>query len=77
MRGRSDPNSPRYGQYFSVEEVHDLFAPSQETVDQVRTWLESEGISADRISQSSNKQWLQLDLSVVEAETLLRTNYYL
>ncbi|KAF7172400.1 hypothetical protein CNMCM6106_006590 [Aspergillus hiratsukae] len=73
----SDPDSPRYGQYFSVEEVHDLFAPSQETVDQVRTWLESEGISADRISQSANKQWLQVDVRVQEAERLLRTNYFL
>ncbi|RHZ61276.1 Tripeptidyl-peptidase sed1 [Aspergillus turcosus] len=73
----SDPSSSRYGQYFSVEEVHDLFAPSQETVDQVRTWLESEGISPDRISQSSNKQWLQFDASAGEVERLLRTEYYL
>jgi tripeptidyl-peptidase-1 len=77
MRGRSDPNSPRYGKYLSVEEVHDLFAPSQETVDQVRTWLESEGISADRISQSVNKQWLQFSASAPEVEKLLRTEYFL
>ncbi|GIJ91954.1 tripeptidyl-peptidase sed1 [Aspergillus pseudoviridinutans] len=71
----SDPRSSRYGQHFTVEEVHDLFAPSQETVDHVRTWLESEGISADRISQAANKQWLQFDASVAEAERLLSTEY--
>ena len=76
MKGRSDPRSSRYGQHLSVEEVHDLFAPSQETVDHVRTWLESEGISADRISQSANLQWMQLDVSVAEAERLLRTEYH-
>ncbi|GIC88032.1 S53 family peptidase [Aspergillus udagawae] len=73
----SDPRSSRYGQHFSVEEVHDLFAPSQETVDHVRTWLESEGISADRISQSANRMWLQFDISAAEVERLLRTEYFL
>jgi subtilase family serine protease len=77
MKGRSDPRSSRYGQHLSVEEVHDLFAPSQETVDNVRAWLESEGISASRISQSSNKQFLQFDASAAEVERLLNTEYYL
>jgi subtilase family serine protease len=77
MRGRSDPRSSRYGQHLSVEEVHDLFAPSQETVDNVRAWLESEGISASRISQSFNKQFLQFDASAAEVERLLNTEYYL
>ncbi|GIK05611.1 tripeptidyl-peptidase sed1 [Aspergillus viridinutans] len=73
----SDPRSSRYGQHFSVEEVHDLFAPSQETVDHVRAWLESEGISADRISQAANYQWLQFDASAAEAERLLRSEFFL
>jgi tripeptidyl-peptidase-1 len=73
----SDPRSSRYGQHLSVEEVHDLFAPSQETVDNVRAWLESEGISASRISQSFNKQFLQFDASAAEVERLLNTEYYL
>lgn len=73
----SDPRSSRYGQHLSVEEVHSLFAPSQETVDRVRAWLESEGIAGDRISQSSNEQFLQFDASAAEVERLLGTEYYL
>lgn len=59
-----------------MDEVHDLFAPSQDSVDSVRAWLESAGIDPDRISQSTNKQWLQFDADADEAERLLRTEYY-
>lgn len=61
----------------SAEEVHDLFAPSDETVAGVRAWLESSGIDADRISQSMNKQWIQFDADADEVERLLHTEYYI
>lgn len=61
----------------SVSDVHDLFAPSQESVDKVRGWLESSGIAADRISQSVNKQWMQFDADAEEVEKLLRAEYYI
>ncbi|KAL2849593.1 peptidase S8/S53 domain-containing protein [Aspergillus pseudoustus] len=73
----SDPASPQYGKHLSAEEVHNLFAPSKESVDLVRAWLEAEGISGSRISQSVNKQWLQFDASAEEIECLLQTEYYL
>ncbi|KAF9893306.1 hypothetical protein FE257_011736 [Aspergillus nanangensis] len=73
----SNPKSDQYGRYLSAEEVHHLFAPSQERVDEVRSWLESAGIAADRISQSVNKQWLQFDATTAEAERLLKTKYSL
>lgn len=58
-------------------EVHDLFAPSQDTVDSVKSWLGSSGISIDRVSQSANKQWLKFDASAEELEKLLHAEYYL
>ncbi|KAL6230017.1 hypothetical protein BDW75DRAFT_245227 [Aspergillus navahoensis] len=73
----SDPASPQYGKHLSAKEVHDLFAPAEESVDQVRAWLESEGISGTRVSRSVNKQWLQFDATAQELERLLRTKYYL
>ncbi|RDW79067.1 S53 family peptidase [Aspergillus mulundensis] len=73
----SDPKSPRYGKHLSQDEVHDLFAPAEESVEQVRAWLESEGIASTRISQSFNKQWLQFDATAGELEKLLRAEYYL
>lgn len=54
-----------------------MFAPSQDAVDSVRSWLESAGVAADRISQSVNKQWMQFDADASEIEKLLRTEYYL
>ncbi|KAI9925294.1 hypothetical protein ASPWEDRAFT_121564 [Aspergillus wentii DTO 134E9] len=73
----SDPSSSRYGKHYTAQEVHDLFAPSQDAVDSVRSWLEESGIAAHRISQSFNKQWLQFDADVDEAEKLLETEYYI
>lgn len=61
----------------SAEEVHDLFAPSQEAVDSVHSWLVSAGVAADRISQSVNKQWIQFDADAAELERLLHTEYYI
>lgn len=61
----------------SASEVHDMFAPSQESVDNVRAWLESSGVAADRISQSVNKQWIQFDADAQELENLLRAEYYI
>ena len=72
----SDPKSAKYGKHFSVEEVTELFAPSQSRVDAVRAWLEASGIQADRVSQSVNKQWLQFDAKASEAERLLKANYH-
>lgn len=72
----SHPESSKYGQCYSSEDVVDLFAPSDEAVSSVRAWLEGAGIASDRISRSANKQWMQLDATVDEAENLLRTEYY-
>ncbi|EGP87472.1 unnamed protein product [Zymoseptoria tritici ST99CH_1A5] len=72
----SDPDSKSYGKFYSAEEVHDLFAPVKDSVDAVKQWLTSAGIEAKRISQSVNKQWMQLDLSASEAEQLLQTKYH-
>lgn len=76
-RVRSDPSSARYGQHMTPSEVHDLFAPSQESVDDVRDWLESSGIASGRISHSTNKQWIQFDAEADELEKLLKTEYYI
>lgn len=57
--------------------MHDLFAPSNEAVENVRAWIESAGIAPGRISQSYNKQWLQFDAHASEVEQLLQTEYYI
>jgi tripeptidyl-peptidase-1 len=46
------------------------------TVDVVKSWLVDSGIPEERISQSSNKAWLQFDASIGEMEELLQTKYH-
>ncbi|GAW10864.1 hypothetical protein ANO14919_001990 [Xylariales sp. No.14919] len=72
----SDPESPNYGKHMSAEEVIDFFAPHESTVDVVRNWLHDAGISADRVTLSSNKQWIQFDATTGEVEDLLYADYY-
>jgi tripeptidyl-peptidase-1 len=73
---RSHPESPKYGQYWTQEEIHDIFAPAEETVQAVREWLLMFGIHDSRIVHSDNKGWLAFDATVEEAEKLLLTEYY-
>nr|POE79437.1 tripeptidyl-peptidase sed1 [Quercus suber] len=72
----SNPESENYGKHWSVEDVHDLFAPSSKSVEAVRGWLETAGIEAKRISQSVNKQWMQFDATVAELEDLVKAKYH-
>lgn len=68
--------SSRYGQHYTPEQVHNIFAPAEESVNAVNQWLEDEGVVRDRVSQSANKQWLQFNSPVREIETILRTEFY-
>lgn len=72
----SDPESPKYGKYYTAEEVHELFAPASHAVDSVKSWLHEAGLHPERISQSANKQWIQFDASVAEAEALFQSRYH-
>ena len=51
------------------------FAPSQESIDNVTKWLETSGISAQRIKVSSDAGIIKFDAKLSELEELLRTKY--
>ena len=53
-----------------------MFAPSQDTVESVRDWLESSGIHPSRIVHSDNKGWLAFDAYAHEAEKLFLAEFY-
>lgn len=53
-----------------------MFAPSKETVDSVRQWLESSGIDNSRVVHSDNKGWLAFDAYAHEVEKLFMTEFY-
>lgn len=72
----SDPKSDKYGKYWSMEEVHDMFAPLEDTVRAVREWLTDSGIHGSRVIHSDNKGWLAFDATVEEAEKLLQAEFH-
>lgn len=71
----SDPDSDRYGQHLSQSEISKLVKPSTDTLNQVHTWLHSNGISGDQLQYSTAKDWISLSLPVSTLEDLLQTKY--
>lgn len=45
----SHPDSENFGKHWTEEQVHDMFSPSQESVDTVKQWLVESGIDESRI----------------------------
>ncbi|KAJ7212411.1 subtilisin-like protein [Mycena haematopus] len=73
----ADPRSPKYGQHWSPAQVKETFRPSAETVDTVYGWLTHDsGIHADKIRIGSNGDILQLNITIAEAQNLLKADYY-
>lgn len=69
----SDPAHARYGHHLSVEQVHDLVRPSEDDLDLVHEWLIANGV--DRFDYSPAKDWVNIYISVEDAERLLDTEY--
>jgi tripeptidyl-peptidase-1 len=42
----------------------------------VTSWVVTSGIDVERVSQSTNKAWLQFDAAAEEMERLLKTKYH-
>ncbi|MCJ1352337.1 MAG: hypothetical protein MMC33_002321 [Icmadophila ericetorum] len=71
----SHPESEKFGQHWSHKQIAETFAPTAETVQAVREWLESNGVAAERVTQTQSLGWLNFDATVEEAESLLKTEY--
>lgn len=70
----SDPDSSRYGQHLSNEEVHAMIAPTQESLNAINTHLKALGITP--VSMTPNEDFLKVDVTVQQAEELLQAEYY-
>ncbi len=53
-----------------------MFAPSEETIDSVKSWLVKSGIPADKITLSNSKGWLSFETTVSKLESVLKTQYH-
>merc|ERR1712166_1467875 len=74
MLAVSDPESARYGQHLSNQQVHDLIAPTPDTVRTVLEWLAAHGIIPQ--AMTSNSDWLPATMPISVAEQLLGAEYY-
>ncbi|KAF2674224.1 subtilisin-like protein [Microthyrium microscopicum] len=72
----SHPRSRNYGKHWTAKEVAEKFAPSQASVKAVKDWLHGSGINPMRIKQAQSLGWLHVNTTVREAQTLLKTEYF-
>ncbi|KAF2094775.1 putative protease S8 tripeptidyl peptidase I [Rhizodiscina lignyota] len=72
----SHPRSPDYGKHLSREDVHNLFAPVEESIKAVKDWLLKSGIKTGSVVDYANKGWLAVDMPARQAELLFHTQYY-
>lgn len=72
----AQPDSGKYGQHWSPERVAEHFAPSEATISTVKNWLIDAGFHPDRFQLSLSKGWISVRVQVSEAESLLKTEYF-
>ena len=72
----SSSKSEKYGKHWTAEEVNNMFAPTEDTIQTVRNWLISLGVSNDDIVETANKGWLGVDVPAWKAEEMFKTTYY-
>ncbi|XP_068122553.1 tripeptidyl-peptidase 1 [Hyperolius riggenbachi] len=65
----SDPDSPQYGQYLTLDSLSALIHPSADTLWTVRSWLEEHGVQQCESIQTGD--FLQCEMPVSTAEVLL------
>ncbi|KAJ9614431.1 hypothetical protein H2200_002567 [Cladophialophora chaetospira] len=71
----SDPAHARYGQHLKGHEASELARPSNEAIDAVRNWLNSQGIDNSRLRYGRAMSWIGISLPISQIETLLQANY--
>ncbi|EJD07658.1 subtilisin-like protein [Fomitiporia mediterranea MF3/22] len=71
----SDPRHERYGAHLSKEDVEDLIAPHEDSVNTVEAWLTHHGISLDSVQRSPAGDWLTISIPVSMAERMLSAKY--
>ncbi|KAF8267514.1 subtilisin-like protein [Lactarius quietus] len=72
----SNPRHQKYGAHLSKEEVAELVAPHQDTLELVHSWLEHHGVPSSSISRSHGGSWLTVTgVPVSQANQLLCASY--
>ena len=73
----SHPESENFGKHWTAGEVFRKFSPNAETIGAIRTWLEENGFDSSRAKLTRNSGWIEVQVTVDEAERLLQTEYHM
>ncbi|TRM68044.1 peptidase S8/S53 domain-containing protein [Schizophyllum amplum] len=71
----SDPMHRSYGKHLSKEEVEQLIAPHDASLDAVNEWLAEYGLQEEHIERSPARDWVIINIPVGLAEDMLDTTY--
>lgn len=71
----SHPRSDKYGQYWTPQQILEVFAPSSDAVSDTIAWLLNAGVSRNSIALSAGRNWIKVNTTVGVAESLLDTTY--
>ena len=72
-RAVSDPNNASYGKYVKPEEFRKRFAPSQQQVNAVQSWLRGQGFKVDYTPQ--NNHYVEAEGTVAQAQAAFDTSF--
>jgi len=72
----SHPDSANYGKHWSPAQLAETFAPSRESIEAVKVWLENSGVETKRMRLSPSKGWIDLNATAEEVEALLDAEYH-
>ena len=72
----SNPRSATYREHLSLAAINDMIAPSAESVQAVREWLEQSGVALSGWEWSVGGEWLNVWTTVAGAEALLGAEYH-
>lgn len=56
-------------------QVAEVFAPSQNAIDDIKSWLSENGIDENQAQVSKGLHWIRFNATISEVEALLRTEY--
>ena len=68
----SDPSSAHYGRHLSKQQVDSLIAPSQESFEEVKSWLYSVGVTEMHVSND----FISATIAVAKAQEILNAQYF-
>ncbi|GJN77804.1 hypothetical protein PLIIFM63780_001297 [Purpureocillium lilacinum] len=75
----SDPThaSGKYGEWYTRQQIIDLFAPSDESIAKVKEWLLLSGVAAESIVVPATRGWVHFDATVGQLESLVKADYHI